>query len=208
MERRAERATALGGACVLAISVASIRGKIDHPGAATTGGRPEVAKPFQTDESRKPFFPARFRDLAMRSESDWGRQSVDSSRPWPVHFSASYVLLPCRYLPPTRPSWPSESPCSNGAKASSRFLACVVARSGDGRATTRAPEASASPSDRPRARSTRSGEGDPRSARETTGGAAPRARDHPARFSTPRGDGRGAFSGAGIVGSGPRVPRA
>ena len=114
MERRAERATALGGARVLAISVASIRGKIDHPGAATTGGRPEVAKPFQTDESRKPFFPARFRDLAMRSESDWGRQSVDSSRPWPVHFSASYGLLPCRTshrLPPEG-SYGTQRDCS------------------------------------------------------------------------------------------------
>ena len=79
MERRAERATALGGAQVRAISVASIRGKIHHPGAAASGDRPEDAKPFQTDEARKPFFPARFRHLAMRSESDWGRQSVDSS---------------------------------------------------------------------------------------------------------------------------------
>ena len=114
MERRAERATALGGARVLAISVASIRGKIDHPGAATTGGRSEVAKPFQTDESRKPFFPARFRDLAMRSESDWGRQSVDSSRPWPVHFSASYGLLPCRtsHRLPTEGTYGTQKDCS------------------------------------------------------------------------------------------------
>ena len=81
-------------------------------------------------------------------------------------------------------------------------MACVVARSGDGRATTRAPDASASPSDRPRARSTRSGEGDPRSARETPCGAAPRARDHPSRFSTPRGD-EGRFVGRGNCRFGP-----
>ena len=52
----AERATAPGGARVLAISVAIIRGKIDHPGAATSGGPPEDAKPFQIDDSREPFF--------------------------------------------------------------------------------------------------------------------------------------------------------
>jgi len=60
MERRAERATALGGAQVRAISVASIRGKLDHPGAAASGDRPEDAKPFQTDEAWKPFFPPAF----------------------------------------------------------------------------------------------------------------------------------------------------
>ncbi len=78
----AERATALGGARVLAIYVAIIRGKIDHPPAATSGGRPEDAKPFQIDDSREPFFPpARFRDLAMRP-SQTGVVSLSSSRPW------------------------------------------------------------------------------------------------------------------------------